>query len=87
MKEFQQEEVTTKIGRPTKFTPEVKERLLYCIELGMSYVRACMLAGISDQTYYNWQKKATVDKIPEYVDFFEEMEQAEICGEFQNSNK
>jgi hypothetical protein len=43
-----------------------------------------MLAGISDQTYYNWQRKASVEKIPEYVDFFEEMKQAEIYGEFQN---
>ena len=74
----------SKIGRPSKFTPERKDRLLYAISLGMSYVRACMLAGISDQTYYNWHRKATIDRIPEYVEFFEQMKIAEIEGELEN---
>ena len=65
------------IGRPTKFTPEVKEKLLIAIRKGAPYELACNYARLDVSTLYNWKEKAEVDKLPEYIQFFEDLKEAE----------
>lgn len=41
-------------GRPSKLTPEVRERLLDAIRSGVTYEVACSHAGIAYSTLRNW---------------------------------
>ncbi|CAB4128446.1 hypothetical protein UFOVP100_33 [uncultured Caudovirales phage] len=65
------------IGRPTKFTPEVKEKLLIAIRKGAPYELACNYARIDVSTMYNWKEKAEIDKLPDYIQFFQDLKEAE----------
>lgn len=65
------------VGRPTKFTPEVKEKILIAIRKGAPYELACNYARLDVSTLYNWKEKAEVDKLPEYIQFFEDLKEAE----------
>ena len=40
---------------------ELKRTFLTAIELGMSNIKACELAGISEETFYYWMRKAEED--------------------------
>jgi len=65
------------MGRPTKFTPEAKEKILVAIRKGAPYEMACNYARIDYTTLLNWKRKAEVDKIPAYIDFFKDLKEAE----------
>ena len=58
--------------RPTKYTPDVAERILQAIELGATYELACRYGGISDETFTRWRKR--------YVGFAENVKKAEGKG-------
>lgn len=45
------------MGRRSKYTPEVVQRITQAIELGATYELACGYAGISTATFYDWQNK------------------------------
>jgi len=64
-------------GQPTKFTAEAREKMLYAISKGAPYQLACDYARVSFQTFQNWKAKATNEKLPEYVEFFEDLKQAQ----------
>lgn len=64
-------------GRPTKFTPENKEKLLIALRKGAPYELACNYAGLCYNTFLNWKKKADEENIPEYIEFFKDLKEAE----------
>lgn len=64
-------------GAPTKFTDEVKEKLLSAIRKGAPYEIACNYAGISYECLNKWRKKAKKENIPEFVEFFVALKEAE----------
>jgi len=69
-------------GRPTKFTPETRDRILTALRAGNYRETACHYAGISHQTLRNWILKAdTPDAPPEYIEFLEAIERAEAEAE------
>lgn len=43
------------MGRPTKYSEAVVQRLTTAIRLGATYAAACGYAGISDDTLANWR--------------------------------
>lgn len=43
-------------SRPTKFTPETVARLLKAVRAGLPYHLAAEAAGISETTFYEWQR-------------------------------
>lgn len=45
-----------KMGRPTKFTPEIAEDLLLYLRSGLAFEDACREIGVSDQTVRDWCK-------------------------------
>lgn len=55
-----------------KYTPEIVERLLKAIRLGMAYKHAAAYAGISEDTFYTWMKEKT--------EFSEQVKEAEADG-------
>lgn len=60
--------MTTKIGRPTKLTPELQEMFCEIISKGNYINVACDALGIGTTTYELWNKKAQEGDIS-YVGF------------------
>jgi hypothetical protein len=48
---------TVRAGRPTKYSPEVVERLCLALSDGMPIKGACIVAGISVTTLGEWREK------------------------------
>ncbi len=61
-------------GRPTKYKPDLIERLVSAIKLGAPYTHACNYAGISFETLSQWLKK--------YPELSEELKEAEGAAVF-----
>ena len=60
-----------------KLTPELQEKFCLALENGASIRGACGHAGIAEQTYYNWIKKADEAKTKtKYVKFKECVDKA-----------
>ena len=65
-------------GRPSKLTPELQEQILTAIrEGGCTYADACLKAGISKSTFQLWKKKGQEQKRGHYLDFLDELKEAE----------
>jgi hypothetical protein len=43
-----------KVGRPTKFTPEVQQRILLALRAGSHAVVAARFAGVGESTFHSW---------------------------------
>lgn len=63
-------------GRKSKYEPERVERLLEAIRIGATYKHACDYAGISFETFSQWQKQ--------HPEFFEQVKAAEGAGVISN---
>jgi len=70
----------TKKGRPTLLTEETKKQLFAALDLGMSYVDSCTIAGITYHCFLNWMKKGEKAKEGEYFNFFHEVKKAIANG-------
>ena len=71
-----------KLGRPSKFTPEVVSDLERNIAAGLPYELACGLSGIAYSTYRNWMVAAAQEGAePELVEFLERIRRAETEAE------
>ncbi|OGG46688.1 MAG: hypothetical protein A3F84_25135 [Candidatus Handelsmanbacteria bacterium RIFCSPLOWO2_12_FULL_64_10] len=59
-----------RIGRPTKWTPELQERVIEGILAGNYIQTVCEANGISRQIFYDWLRRGDEGEEP-YVNFFE----------------
>jgi hypothetical protein len=57
-------------GRPTKFTEKIINDILKYIETGSTYRDACLLSGISETTFQDWNKKGKSAILNGVVDKF-----------------
>ena len=64
------------VGRPTKLTPEVQERIVKAIGLGATYEHAALAGGVCYVTFNEWMKKGEAGKAP-YADFVDAVKLAE----------
>lgn len=83
-------------GRPTKFTPERREKIIQLIKAGNYLETATQAAGIDYSTFRNWmnrgedalQRQSEGDKLTkvekEFVDFVEHIQKAEAEAEARN---
>lgn len=71
----------SKVGRPSKFTPETKKRLLDAIRMGNYREFSCSYAGISVSTFYAWLDKGKKQNKGEFVEFLEAVTRAEAEAE------
>lgn len=58
-------------GRPTKFTEEVRQRIIEAISIGASLPAAAAHAGVAQQTVRNWLKLGKDQTEGEYFEFLE----------------
>lgn len=69
------------MGRPTKLTPEVQERICQAIRAGNYYESACAYAGIAYSTFREWMVKGEKAKSGKYREFMEAIKKAEYEAE------
>ena len=73
-----------KNGRPSKLTPEIKNKILSRIRAG-NYIEVVCSNLLSKQTFYNWKNQAEEDKaagkVTEFTRFLDELTCAEADGE------
>lgn len=70
-------------GRPSKLTLERKNNLIESIRKGSYLNAACRIAGITEQTFYNWMERGEKAKKGEYFEFFEAARDAEAQAEIR----
>lgn len=68
-------------GRPSKLTPEVKEKLISAIRMGNYYEPACAYAGVDYSTFRRWMQKGEQARSGQYREFYEEVKRAEAEAE------
>ena len=65
------------MGRESKLTPEVKEKILSALRAGNYANVAAEYAGISETTFYRWLRKGREAKRGIYREFFAAVQRAE----------
>ena len=65
-----------KRGRKSTLTADRMEKLLGCVRRGLSNKHACMVAGISETTFYRWIEKGKHAKRGPYRDFWDSLQAA-----------
>jgi hypothetical protein len=68
-------------GRPSKFTPEIKDELLRLIEDGTPIRTSCAIVGINTSTYQTWKGIAGKDELSDEHAFFIDIARARAIGE------
>ncbi len=69
------------VGRSTRLTPELADRIANLISTGNYDVVVCGLVGIHPSTYYNWLSKGERAKSGIYKEFFDKVKKAEAARE------
>jgi transposase-like protein len=76
-----------KIGRRTKLTNEVKGQIVATISMGLTDKDACVVAGISEVTFYEWLNRGRNKEgyngrkwAPVYATFANEVERARVAN-------
>ena len=64
-------------GRPSKFTKEITDKLLYAIRLGAYYEMACNYAGVSYDVFRRWIIDSQANEDSPYRDFCDALKEAE----------
>ena len=65
----------------SKFTPEVREKVLAAIRVGVSKKTAAEYAGITYDTLHNWEVRGEKQASGEYRDFLNDMTQAAAAAD------
>ena len=70
-----------KVGRKTKLTPELAEKIANYISTGNYDVVVCNLVGIGVTTYYSWLEKGRKAKSGKFREFLKAVKRAEAARE------
>jgi transposase-like protein len=76
-----------RIGRPTKLTPDLKERIVGAIRSGAYNETAAAFAGIAESTFYAWlanaqkDREANPEQGTDFTEFQEAVEKAQAEAE------
>lgn len=63
------------MGKPTKLTPDVQQRILQAIQMGATYGLAAAYGGVSMDSFARWR-----DKIADFADAIKEAEGKAVVG-------
>jgi transposase len=66
----------SKGGRPTKLTPEVRERILRVVRETGCFEDACRVAGIAESTLYDWKARGLRETSGQFSEFSEAIKRA-----------
>jgi len=64
------------LGRPSKYTPEVVNKICQFLQAGNTRRASCLCAGISEDTFANWMNS--------FTDFSDSVKKAEAEAEARN---
>ena len=64
-----------KIGK-VKLNPQIQEAICNEIKRGTPITSACLIAGISKDTYYRWYRKGEKAKTGRFKEFYNKIEEA-----------
>lgn len=64
------------VGRPSKFTDEVKQRILEAVGMGASIAAAAAHAGVAGGTVWAWMKQGKQEGEGEFFEFYEALTRA-----------
>lgn len=65
------------MGRPTKLTPEVQQRIVQAIQMGATYELACKYGGVSYDAFNEWRNKGDAASTGVYRQFCDAINDAE----------
>jgi transposase len=71
----------SKVGRPTKLTPEVTEAFLKALRVGNYLETAAAFAGIAKQTVYDWLRRGAREESRELIEFSDAVKKAQAQAE------
>ena len=71
----------TKVGRKTKLTPEVQNKIASAIKAGNYACVAAAYAGIGERTFYQWLERGRVEPGSIYAQFAQVVKDAESEAE------
>ena len=63
------------MARPSKLTPDTKQRIGENIALGLPYALAAEAAGITYQSFNDWMNKGKTEKSGKYYQFYKYIQQ------------
>lgn len=69
------------MGRKTKLTDEIIQKICTVVAEGNYYKTAALSVGISEATFYNWKKRGEEVKSGKYLEFLELLKKAEAKSE------
>ena len=76
--------MTTKtLGRPSKLTPEIQQKIVWALRLGNYRKSAAEYAGVSERTLCDWMRRGTEETHGAYADFCQEVVAAEQAAEIR----
>ena len=75
---------TNPIGRPTKFLPEIKDKILLALRGGNYIETAAAFSGVHKDTLYEWLKLGAAEEAGPYRDFSDGVEEALATGEMMD---
>lgn len=72
------------MGRPTKLTPEVQDKIVAALRAGNYQETAAAYAGIHRDTFYGWMERGKNEPGSIYSDFSEAVERAKADAEVRD---
>lgn len=69
------------MGRRSKLTEEVQEKVCEYVRQGLTYEVAARAAGISESTFYRWRERGEKARKGKFRKFWEALKRAEAEGE------
>lgn len=69
------------MGRRSKLTPEVQEKICEYVRQGLTYEIAARAAGISESTFYRWRERGEKARGGKFREFWEALKRAEAEAE------
>ena len=68
------------MGRKSKLTTEVQEKICAGIKYGLTYEQSAQLAGIGETTFYRWKQAGEKAKSGKYREFWESLKEANVAA-------
>lgn len=72
------------MGRPTKLTPEVQEKIVTALRAGNYQETAALYAGITAATFYDWMNRGKNEPESIYAEFLDAVEKAKADAEVRD---
>ncbi len=73
-----------KVGRPTKFTPETRSKILLALGQGNTYEASALYGGVGYSIFREWMKRGEEETEGEFSEFFKAVKKAEAEAEIHS---